>query len=184
MPKPQAPQQLADTPLVQVQPERFGNLRLQINPPPAHHPVLSQHRPARTQAATCSCCAGDRRSRTPPAWGRSDRPATPSALNRCQQEQWVAGRLALRVQLGQPATTHDPTTHRCSSDHLPRQPHIPLPPAGTAGGSGGIDVQVDKSTCTAALRVLSGFVLWPREDVRMAWINTQQPIVLSLSLCL
>jgi hypothetical protein len=44
VPKPQAPQQFADTPLVQVERERPSNLRLQINPPPAHDPVLLQRR--------------------------------------------------------------------------------------------------------------------------------------------
>ena len=44
VPEPQAPQQFADTPFVQVQRERFGDLCLQINPPPAHHPVLFQGR--------------------------------------------------------------------------------------------------------------------------------------------
>ena len=45
VPKPQAPQQFANAALVQVQRERFGDLRLQINPPPAHDPVLVQRWP-------------------------------------------------------------------------------------------------------------------------------------------
>jgi hypothetical protein len=44
MPKPQTSQQFANAPLVQVQRKRLGDLRLQINPPPAHDPIRFQHR--------------------------------------------------------------------------------------------------------------------------------------------
>jgi hypothetical protein len=40
VPKSQAPEQLANAPLMQMHFEHRSDLGLQINPPPAHHAVL------------------------------------------------------------------------------------------------------------------------------------------------
>jgi hypothetical protein len=57
-------------------------------------------------------------------------------------------------------------THRCSSDYLPGQPQIPAP-RWDRRRIGGVDVQVDKSACTAALR--RTIPVWADRGRMYAW---------------
>ena len=90
VPKPQAPQQFADAPPVQVQHECLGDLRLRINPPPAYAPILLQCRPGLepNRLSVPAARPIDRLTHRPRGT-RSDSPATPSALNRCTQSRNV-----------------------------------------------------------------------------------------------